>query len=265
MPKKSKDAIIKRVLSPGVPANGKKPKRRGTVVPQGFPIPPEGYQSVKRKLTRQQWREEYGRALRADPGFTKAMQRLPPRHAALLVAWATNGNNIEAAAEALNYSVATAKTIEKTEGFQEAQRFVDAFIPSEARQWLDILPEARFTLRDLMKSSDDKVRYLAAKDIVDRSEGKSITRIDMSIRDETPSMTDEEMQLAFSIMQQASLGFADTLTWMRANPQQVKDWIKANAKPLLKEGAVEAEFEIMEQPAPVIGYVTDWCPRMEEA
>lgn len=288
MPENLAETIIRRVTV--IPKTGEiqhngvaAPKPRKSIK-QKVPIPKskEDKRKLKKKLTIEEWRAQYGRALRADPGFQRAMQRLPPKHAALLVAWATNGNNIYRAAKALNYTPNTAKTIMATDGFQEAMRFVDTFVPSEERQWLEILPEAKHTLRQLLKSPDDKVRYLAAKDITDRAEGKAITRIDMSIRDESPSLSDAEMQLAFSIMQQAQLGFAETLLWMRAHPKEVAEWVAANVRPVgaLPENTrglpvIDADFEVVEGAGgegdsrsgrilgPLLGFVGDWCPELE--
>lgn len=226
MPDELEKAIVTRVLVRGKPANPRHPMKRGMGSPNAVRDPVEiPGQKKKRKLTRKQWREEYQKALKADPGFGRLLKRMSPRHAALLVAWTTNGNNLHRAAHQVGYSMTTARKIFSTEAFREARLMVEAFIPEEDREWLEILPEARHTLRTLMKSPDDKVRYLAAKDIADRGEGKAITRIDMQIRDENPSMTDDHLQLAFSIMQQTGKGFAEVRDWMLSHPEEVGAWI----------------------------------------
>ncbi len=89
--------------------------------------------------------------------------------------------------------------------------------------------EARQTLRSLLLSKDPKVRYLAAKDIVDRAEGKAVARVDMTVREDKPSLTDGQMQLAFSLMRAKGIGFAEAVTWIQRNPDESDRWIRQNA------------------------------------
>lgn len=221
-----KESLVKRVTDPST--------RKRKYISQEVAIPDDdGLGNSRRprsdqKLTRKQWEEEYRERLKADPAVKKALRNVPPRHAALAIAWLTNGNNEKRAAIQTGYTLATAKNILQSDPVQELMLLVKAFRPTEAQEWTELLPEARYTLRQLMRSDDDKVRYLAAKDIVDRAEGKPTQKVDMTVRDEAPTMTDEEMQLAFSIMQQAGTGFAETVQWMRAHPDEVKEWIEEN-------------------------------------
>lgn len=170
------------------------------------------------------------------------------------MAWLTNGNNEKRAALQTGYTVKTVKEVLDSDPVQEFILLVQAFRPTEAQEWIDLLPEARYTMRNLLRSEDDKVRYLAAKDIVDRAEGKATQKVDMTVRDERPGMSDEEMQLAFSIMQQAETGFAETVEWMRAHPDEVAEWIRKNipeAKEVTDGTRAITSGNPVDSPAPV--------------
>jgi hypothetical protein len=255
-------AIIKRALDPS--------ERKRKYIAQEIPIPEDDGVGTRRKprsdqkLSRAQWEQEYRERLKASPAVKKALRRVPPRHAALAVAWLTNGENLKRAALQSGYAEGTARTILNSDPVQELILHVRAFRPSEDQEWIDLLPEARYTLRNLLRSEDDKVRYLAAKDIVDRAEGKARQRVDMTVRDERPGMTDEEMQLAFSIMRQAGTGFAETVEWMRAHPDEVKEWIKANIGEVQEAEVVETRSNGRGKPAPLLAYPHD-DPREVEA
>jgi len=184
------------------------------------------------KVRGEEWRRED--PIREDPALQEMTRKMNAKQLALFTAWVMNGRNLSAAARAVGYHPSYAHTLMKSSPvFERAAEYANQKLEAEDKEWIECLPDARQTLRSLMRNSkDDKVRYLAAKDIVDRAEGKPVAKVDMQVRDERPSITDEEMQMAFSLMQQAGWTFPQAMEWMRSHPEKVQQWVGQNVKML---------------------------------
>jgi hypothetical protein len=186
-----------------------------------------------------------------DPGLEAQLSSMNVKHVALFCAWLVNGQNISAAARSIGYAPVYAMELFRSHpSFQDAKQYIDRIMTLEDQEWIECLPQARQTLRSLLLAKDEKVRYLAAKDIVDRAEGKATTRVDMTVRDERPSLTDAEMQLAFSLIQQTGISFAEARDYIKGHPDEVSAWIAANV-PLATAGGREvAALPAPEEPEP---------------
>jgi hypothetical protein len=168
-----------------------------------------------------------------DPKLQEALQQMNTKQVALFCAWVINGRNITQAARQIGYNVSYAQRLfTQDPAFQEAKGYLQDIVMLEDQDWIECLPQARQTLRSLLNSPDDKVKYLAAKDIVDRAEGKPIARTTMTLRDERPTLSDGQMQLLFSIMQATGVGFAEAKAWMEKHPEESQRWIAENTKAL---------------------------------
>jgi hypothetical protein len=148
---------------------------------------------------------------------------------ALFGQWVTNGRNISKAARDVGYAESYARNIfSKNPAFVAARKLLKETLTEEDKEWIDMIPQAKRTLLSLLEAEDEKVRYLAAKDIVDRGEGKAISRITHTVKDERPTMSEGEMQLAFSLMKERGMPFAEAQEFIRNNPHRVAQWIAEN-------------------------------------
>jgi hypothetical protein len=164
-----------------------------------------------------------------DDKLKDIMYKMNPKQVALFCAWIVNGRNITQAARQVGYNPVHARSMFSTHAaFQEAKNYVGAIMTLEDQEWIDCLPQARQTMRSLMLAKDEKVRFWAAKDIVDRAEGKPTTRVDMTIRDDRPSLSDGQLQLVISLMQTHRISFAEAKAHVEAHPDEAARWIASN-------------------------------------
>jgi hypothetical protein len=164
-----------------------------------------------------------------DDKLRDLMYKMNPKQVGLFCAWIVNGRNITQAARQVGYAPAHARKMFTTHpAFTEAKNYIGAIMTLEDQEWIDCLPQARQTMRSLMMAKDEKVRFWAAKDIVDRAEGKPTSRVDMTIRDDRPSLSDGQLQLVISLMQTHSISFAEAKAHVEAHPDEAARWIASN-------------------------------------
>jgi hypothetical protein len=182
---------------------------------------------VEKTVRGEEWEVVGGDSL--PPDLREILAQMDPKQVSLFTVWAINGRNISAAARQAGYNESHARRLFSMDTlFLAARRWVETALYEEDLQWTELLPRARRTLRDLLTSKDEKVRFMAAKDIADRAEGKASVRVDMTITEHRPSLTEGEVQLAISLVQQADMGFAEARQWIYDNPEQVQAWISQN-------------------------------------
>jgi hypothetical protein len=183
-----------------------------------------------RRVRGEEWQQVDPESI--DPELQGALHKMNPKQVALFCAWVVNGRNINAAARQIGFNESYArKLFSQDSAFKKARTYLEDIVLLEDQEWIDCLPRARQTMRSLLVAKDEKVRYPAAKDIVDRAEGKAVARVDMNIREHQPSLTDGEMQLALSLMQHAALGFAEAVADIRAHPAESEQWIAEQRLP----------------------------------
>jgi hypothetical protein len=164
-----------------------------------------------------------------DDKLRDLMYKMNPKQVGLFCAWIVNGRNITQAARQVGYSPEHARKMFTTHpAFTEAKNYIGAIMTLEDQEWIDCLPQARQTMRSLMLAKDEKVRFWAAKDIVDRAEGKPTSRVDMTIRDDRPSLSDGQLQLVISLMQTHRISFAEAKAHVEAHPDEAARWIASN-------------------------------------
>lgn len=190
---------------------------------------------------------EYVVSEAGDPVLQQKLDKLTPQQVALIVVWGQNGNNISAAGKSVGYNPSYARWLFSNHPLiKEAVEYLEG-MGLEDKEWLELLPEARMTMRSLLKCQDPKVRYWAAKDIVDRAEGKPTIKIDKTIRDERPSLSDGQMQLAFSLMQARGMNFTQAKNWVLEHPEESGRWIAANSRQKVRQIAALAESTLPPQ------------------
>lgn len=160
------------------------------------------------------------------PELADAIKDLKPKEVALFCAWVMNGRNITGAARQIGMKPAYAQRLFSVHpGIRAAIDWLHNIVLPEDQDWTLLLPQARRTIATLLDARDEKVRFWAAKDIADRAEGKPTARLDMTIRDERPSLSEGELQLLFSIMQATGVSYAEAVTWIRSHPDDVQQWV----------------------------------------
>jgi hypothetical protein len=180
----------------------------------------------------EEWAVLEARDSKLDNQLKKTLDNMNPKQVALFCAWVVNGRNISAAGRQIGYAEQHARGLfSKHPAFLAARERVEDILSVEDEEWIESLPEARRTLRQLLKARDEKVRLWAAQDIVNRAEGKPVAKVDMTVREERPSLTDGEMQLAISIMQQTGRPFPEVREWIRQHPEEVRGWVAQHATP----------------------------------
>lgn len=161
---------------------------------------------------------------------------LTPQQVALFAAMLINGGNITRAAETVGLNASYARRfVSKHPLFRESLRQYGKGMQTNLQEWLDLVPQAKASMVNLLQDPDGRVRYLAAKDILDRAEGKPISKVDMRIRDERPQLSEGEVQLAFSLMKERGISYAQAVAMIRDNPEDAAEWIAANAVQVTKQ------------------------------
>lgn len=178
------------------------------------------------------------------------LQGLTPQQVALFAAMLVNGGNITRAARSVGMNGSYARRLVAKEGpFREAIRAYGDGMRTCLEEWLDLVPRAKAAMVRLLNDPDGKVQYLAAKDILDRAEGKAVSRSEIRVRDERPILNEGEVQLAFALMQRKGIGYAQAVDLIRQNPEDAAQWIAANVvatsatPPALPPGKLEPEDE----------------------
>jgi hypothetical protein len=237
-------------------SGGKHRRKRGPLEGQ------LGKHVAKRKPAGEEWVVDLPDDM--NPILLDAVNKMNPKQVALFSAWVINGRNVSAAARQVGYHPQHARTLFKSHsGFLEAKNYLKDIVLLEDQEWIDCLPQARQTLRSLLNARDEKVRLWAAKDIVDRAEGKPTTRVDMTIRDERPSLSDGQLQLVISIMQTTGVSFAEAKAHVEAHPDEAERWIASNVTKSLPATARDPAKDIVD--AAEVPPVTPEPPEDREA
>lgn len=188
------------------------------------------------------------RAVLNQPGASHArenwqdtvLQDMTPQQVALFAAMLVNGGNITRAADTVGMNASYARRlVSQHRVFREAIRQYGEGMRTCLQDWLDLVPQAKATMLALLQDPDGKVRYLAAKDIIDRAEGKPVNKVDLTLRDSRPELSEGEVQLAFSLMKSRGISYPQAVQLIRENPEDAAEWVAAHAV-LRQEGETPA-------------------------
>lgn len=179
--------------------------------------------------------------LSAREGFDAAfIKDMTPQQVALFAAMLTNGGNITKAARQVGMNESYARRLaSKHAVFREALRQYGHAMKTCLEDWTEIVPRAKATMISLLQDEDGKVRYLAAKDIIDRAEGKAINRMELNVKDERPQLTEGEVQLAFNLMKSKGISYPEAVALIKDHPEDAAQWIAANAVASLPAATVQ--------------------------
>lgn len=207
---------------------GKKTRSGGTGKPKGGYRPGSGRKKEARNGAILPTNQEVTTRAQDSP-----LQGLTPQQVALFAAMLVNGGNISRAARSVGMNASYARRLVSTnEVFREAIRAYGDGMHTCLEEWLDLIPRAKAAMVRLLNDPDGKVRYLAAKDILDRAEGKPVSRSEVRVRDERPALSEGEVQLAFSLMRRRGISYAEAVEMIRRHPEEASRWIEARAVPL---------------------------------
>lgn len=155
---------------------------------------------------------------------------LTPQQVALFAAMLVNGGKITPAAKQVGMNPSYARRlVSKHAVFRDAIRQYGDGMRTCLQDWMDLVPQAKAAMVALLNDEDGKVRYLAAKDIIDRAEGKAVNRVDLNLRDERPQLSEGEVQLAFSLMKSRGISYPEAVQLIKQNPEDAAEWISRNA------------------------------------
>ena len=150
-----------------------------------------------------------------------------------------NGGNITEAARQVGYNPSYARSLmAKHPALRGAIQHYKEQMASCLAEWAELLPKAKATLLALLHDPDARVRYLAAKDIIDRAEGKPVGRMNIAVQEQGPALTEGEVQLAFALMQQLGWSYAEAVQYIQSHPHEVQAWIRKHTLSLPAEGTV---------------------------
>jgi hypothetical protein len=195
------------------------------------------------------------KALKDMPeGLASVVQDVAVRDLAFFCEWLLSGRNVSEASRKVGISNQTGAKILRTT-LKAAKWYVDNNIPEERREWVELVPEAKGTLRELLKSKDHKVRFLAAQDIVNRAEGKPVGRTELKVEMPSVSLSDEEVQLVVSLMAARQIGYAEAVDLIRKHPEDAQRWIERNA--LKTEKAIQAALPAIVEEAEAVAAEED--------
>ncbi len=174
--------------------------------------------------------EDGGDVVDAAARIANFMESANETTIALISAMIINGGNISGAAEQLGMNASYCRNlVSKHPLIREVVAKYRETMISSLDDWVTLVPRAKGAMLSLLNDRDGKVRYLAAKDILDRAEGKATSKLDVKITDERPVLSELEAQLAFALMQQKGMSYAAAVQWIKGNPQEVTQWIEKNA------------------------------------
>jgi hypothetical protein len=174
--------------------------------------------------------EDGGDVVDAAARIANFMESASETTIALISAMIINGGNITGAAKQLGMNASYCRDmVSKHPLIREVVAKYRETMISSLDDWVTLVPRAKGAMLALLNDRDGKVRYLAAKDILDRAEGKATSKLDVKITDERPVLSELEAQLAFALMQQKGMSYAAAVQWIKGNPQEVTQWIEKNA------------------------------------
>ena len=145
---------------------------------------------------------------------------------AVISAMILNGGNASQAAKTLGMNASyVRRMVSNKPVIRKAVELYKHTMLSSLVEWSELIPLAKGTLQSLLHDPDGKVRYLAAKEILDRAEGKAVARVDMKVTDERPVLSELEVQLAFSMMKDLGWDYAACVQYIRDNPAETQQWV----------------------------------------
>lgn len=179
---------------------------------------------------------------------TKKRQSSPKR-AAFIAELATNGGNLSKAAKAVGYHPQHGRRLAADPDVQAALSQAKETVNRQLVEWGEMQSDARRKLYELMNGAEDeRVQLLAAKEIIERNEGKTTAKVEHSGEVRTKIIQDEGTIMAImTLMGRRRWTLAQAFAYVKAHPQEVQEWMRSLPSGDEEPAAIEeAEYEILE-------------------
>jgi molybdenum-dependent DNA-binding transcriptional regulator ModE len=155
---------------------------------------------------------------------------IPPHYARLIAELAMSDGNIRIASERAGISYVHARRlVAQNPAIREAVEAARAQVTSRMQRWVELAAEAQRTVQALLASESDQVRLSAAKEILDRAEGKPRQAVDVSVEEQEDAPDSITMRYAVALTLSRGIGLAQALEEAERRPEKVKLWLSDEA------------------------------------
>lgn len=153
----------------------------------------------------------------------------PTKRAKFIAELVANGGNLTQAAVSVGYHPQHGRRLAKDPEVQAALEQATKTVENNITQWAAMQEAARQKMYNLMSSAnDERVQLLAAKEIIERHEGKTTAKVEHSGEVTTRVIEDEGTIMAImTLMGRRGWSLAQAFTYVKANPTEVSEWMRA--------------------------------------
>lgn len=155
--------------------------------------------------------------------------RLTENRMALLVEYKRNGGNVSKAAEAVGLNPSYARRVAAQDpGFRRLLQVVDEAPVTRVIEWSKLVGKAQDTLIELLDGEDSRVKFMAAREILDRAEGKPTQKVDKrEVKVQTQIDQDTMMNALRLLAAGAEESLASALLRAQKHPEEVQKWLSS--------------------------------------
>lgn len=163
------------------------------------------------------------------PSYSPKSVTLTEGRAALLAEYRLNGGNISKAAEAVGMNPSYARRIAaQDDGFRMLLKATDEAPMNRIIEWNRLVGKAQETLLELLESPDQRVRFMATREILDRAEGKPTQKTEKTETKVKVSIDQDTMSLALSLLATGKApSLQEAILKARTEPEKVRAWLDA--------------------------------------
>ena len=152
--------------------------------------------------------------------------RSTPQQMQFVAELVRNGGNASAAARSVGYHPDHGRRLVSRNATVKAA--VDSLheqAEAELREWAELAPRAQARLEELLEADDSRVALMAAREILDRAVGKPVAKMQHTVREEAPRLSEGQMQLVLSMMMELGWAFATCVEYVKQHPEEAQQWI----------------------------------------
>lgn len=171
-----------------------------------------------------------------NESYNEETGRLTEKRAALLAEYRLNGGNVTKAAEVVGLNPSYARRVAATDpGFRLLLEATNKAPLTKLVQWGKLTGKAQETLLELMDCEDNRVRFMAAREVLDRAEGKPTQKTEKTETKVTASIDQETMMMALSLVATGVVAsLQEAILKARTDPSGVQRWL-SNGKDMGRE------------------------------
>lgn len=159
---------------------------------------------------------------------TKPSLAMTENRAAFLAELRLNGGNVSKAAVTVGINPAYARRlVTKDPVFKMLAKATKNAPLARLTEWSKLAIKAQETMAELLESTDQRVRFMAAREILDRAEGKPTQKVERKETKITATIDQETMMMALALVGSGSVGsLQEGILKARTEPEKVKQWLE---------------------------------------